>query len=119
MLAYDLCWLQFTTRDLVYSLSHITSHHHTSPHITTHHHTPPHNTTQHHTTPQGSQGDVYWLATASYFTLLSNLLPKGPMKKPEKLVNQFFMKDLVNPKPKTAIKIGLIGKIDAKPKGWF
>ena len=28
--------------------------------------------------------------------------------KPEKLVNQFFNKDLVNPKPKSSIKIGLI-----------
>ena len=28
--------------------------------------------------------------------------------KPEKLVNQFFNKDLVNTKPKSAIKIGLI-----------
>ena len=28
--------------------------------------------------------------------------------KPEKLVNQFFNKDLVNTKPKSSIKIGLI-----------
>ena len=28
--------------------------------------------------------------------------------KPDKLVNQFFAKELVNPKPKTSIKIGFI-----------
>ena len=37
--------------------------------------------------------------------------------KPDKLVNQFFAKELVNPKPKTSIKIGLItSKIKAAPE---